>query len=168
MNARFWIRVVATVWATLVFRLTVGPRIAIAGVQPDLVAAIVFYLTLARGTRTGIITGFILGLLIDVDRPEGVGITSLAWATMAYLTGRISEAVEASDSVVAAAVLFLVMLASETIRSILIAGPDLSRVGLIWIRWGIPTSLYTAIGAPILAAAFRSLTGEARWFGARP
>ncbi len=167
MTARFWVRVAVSVWAALVFRLTLGPRLAIAGVQPDLVAAIVFYLTLARGPRTGMLAGFILGLLMDVDRPEGVGLTSLAWSTMAYLTGRVSDAVEASDPLVASAVLFLVMLASETIRSILIAGLDPGRVGLIWIRWALPTAAYTAIAAPVLAAAVRSVTGESRWFGAR-
>jgi rod shape-determining protein MreD len=167
VSIRFWVRLVVSVWAALVFRLTIGPRLAIAGVEPDLVAAIVFYLTLARGVRMGIIAGFVLGLLVDVDRPEGVGLTSLAWATMGYLTGRVSEAVEASDPIVAAAVLFVVMLAAETIRSILIAGLDPGRVGLIWIRWGVPTALYTAIAAPILTSAFRSLTGETRWFGAR-
>jgi len=167
LNTRFWIRLVVGIWAALVFRLTVGPKLAIAGVQPDLLAAYVFYLTLARGARTGIIAGFVLGLLVDVDRPEGVGLTSLVWSTMAYLTAIISDAVESSDAIVAAAVLFVVMLAGETIRSILIAGLEPGRIGLIWIRWVLPTALYTAIAAPLLAVAIHSVTGDSRWFGAR-
>jgi rod shape-determining protein MreD len=167
VNARFWARLVVSVWGALVFRLTIGPRLAIAGVQPDLVAAIVFYLTIARGARVGIVAGFVLGLLIDVDRPESVGMSSLAWSTMAYLAGRISDAVETSDPVVASAMLFVAMLAVETIRSILIAGFEPARIGLIWIRWGAPTALYTAVAAPVLAAAIHSVIGDSRWFGAR-
>lgn len=167
MNVRFWIRLVVSVWAALAFRVSIGPKLAIAGVQPDLVAAIVFYLTLTRGTVFGIISGFVLGLLVDVDRLEGVGLTSLSWATMAYLTGRVSEAVEASDPIVAAAFLFGATLAAETIRSILLSGLDPGRIGLIWIRWSLPTALYTAIAAPILVMAAHSLIGESRWFGAR-
>ena len=72
----FIIRLLVTIWVVLAFRLTLGPKIAIAGVQPDLAAALVFYLTLARGPVFGILSGFVMGLLIDVDRPEGIETSS--------------------------------------------------------------------------------------------
>lgn len=164
MTARFALRLIVAIYAALAFRLTVGASISIAGVQPDLMAAIVFYLTLERGAPFGIAMGFILGLLVDVDRPELLGLTSLAWATLAYLTTRLREAVEASDPVVAAALLFIVVLASESIRSLVVAGFDPVRLGLTWIRWALPTAAYTAVAIPILIWILRDLIGLPRWF----
>ncbi len=164
MTARFALRLALAVYAALAFRLTIGAGIAIAGVQPDLMAAIVFYLTLAKGAPFGIVIGFFLGLLVDVDRPELLGVTSLSWATLAYLTTRLKEAVEASDPVVAAALLFLVVLAAETIRSVVVGGFDPLGVGLIWIRWALPTAAYTAVTVPILLWLLNDLIGLPRWF----
>ncbi len=72
LMALFVVRLLLTTWLTLAFRMTLGPKLAIADVQPDLVAALVFYLTLRRGGRFGILAGFVLGLLVDVDHPEGI------------------------------------------------------------------------------------------------
>ena len=143
----FVVRLGLTLWAILVFRLTLGPKIAIAEVQPDLAAALIFYLTLIRGPTLGIVAGFVLGLLIDVDDPAGVGLTSLAWCT---------------------AMLFVLVLLAETIRALLISGLDPTRFGLIWIRWGVPTALYTAVAVPLLIAAVRALLGGSRWLRGEP
>ena len=49
----FVVRLMLTIWIALAFRVTLGPRLAIAGVQPDLAAGLVFYLTLRRGAGSG-------------------------------------------------------------------------------------------------------------------
>jgi rod shape-determining protein MreD len=164
----FCVRLLLTVWLALAFRLTLGPKIAIAGVQPDLVAGLVFYLTLSRGGTAGIVAGFVLGLLVDVDRPEGIGISSLSWSTMALFTTWLSEAMDAKDPIVAGFLLFLSMLVGESIRALCVGGLDLGHLGLIWIRWALPTALYTGIGVPLLVAAARAVLRERRWLGGRP
>ncbi len=163
----FIARLVLTVWAVLAFRLTLGPRLAIAGVTPDLAAALVFYLTISRGASIGIIGGFVMGLLLDVDRPEGLGISSLAWSTLALATAWITEAVDASDPIVTGVLLFLVVGIAETVRALCAAGPDLSRFALIWIRWALPTALYTGIATPVIVAAAHAILKEKRWLGGR-
>ena len=167
MTFRFWVRLAVSVLAALVFRVTLGPRLAVAGVQPDLLAAVIFSVTLARGAVFGIVAGFVLGLVADVDRPAGLGLTSLAWCTMAYVTARISEAVEATDPIVASALLVLVVLIAETIRALVVSLGDPAGVGLLWLRWALPTALYTGIAAPLLAGAARKIFGWSRWFGGR-
>lgn len=167
MTFRFWSRLILSVLAALVFRVTLGSRLAIAGVQPDLLAAVLFSVTLARGAVFGVLAGFILGLLVDADRPGGLGLTSLAWCTMAYVTARISDAVEASDPIVASALLLLVVLIAETIRALVVSIGDPAGVGLVWIRWALPTALYTAIAAPMIAGVARKIFGWQRWFGGR-
>ncbi len=145
-----------------------GPKLAIAGVQPDLAAALVFYLTLRRGGNFGIVAGFVLGLLVDVDRPEGIGITSLAWSTMALFTAWLSEAMDASDPIVAGFLLFLAVLVAESIRALCVGGPDVGRFAMIWIRWSLPTAAYTGLAVPILAAGAGAVLRERRWLGGRP
>jgi rod shape-determining protein MreD len=167
MTIRFWARFVLAIFAALIFRVTLGAKLSIAGVQPDLLAAVLFSVTLARGAVFGVLAGFALGLLVDVDRPGGLGITSLAWCTMAYVTARISDAVEASDPIVASALLLLVVLISETVRALLVSLGDFGNLGLIWLRWALPTALYTAIAAPLIAGAARRVFGWSRWFGGR-
>ncbi|MDM7916526.1 MAG: rod shape-determining protein MreD [Candidatus Eisenbacteria bacterium] len=164
---RFWLRLIVTVWVVLAFRLTLGARLAIAGVQPDLAAALVFYLALARGSAYGILGGFVLGLLIDVDRPEGVGLSSLAWCTMGYVTARISAAVDASDPIVSGALLTLLALLAETIRALALSAFDPGKFVLLWLRWGAPTALYTGIAVPLIVWAAQSILGQARWLRGR-
>ena len=164
----FAVRLLLTIWGALAFRLTLGPKLAIAGVQPDLAAGLVFYLTLRRGGGFGILTGFILGLLVDVDRPEGIGITSLAWSTMALFTAWLSEAMDATDPIVAGFLLFLAVLVAESIRALCVGGPDVGRFALIWIRWSLPIAVYTGVGVPLLVAGTGAILKERRWLGGRP
>lgn len=159
----FILRLVLTLWVILVFRLSLAPKIAIAGVQPDLAAALVFYLTLIRGPTMGIVSGFVLGLLIDVDNPAGIGLTSLAWCTMAYVTARLASAIDLTDRLISSAMLFALVLLAETIRALVVSGVDPTRLGLIWIRWAVPTALYTAVAVPLLLAAARAILGGSRW-----
>jgi rod shape-determining protein MreD len=158
------VRLALTVWGILLFRVSLGPKIAIAGVQPDLAAALVFYLSLIRGPTFGIVAGFAFGLLIDVDDPAGLGLTSLAWCTMAYVTARLASAIDLTDRLISSAMLFALVLLAETIRALLVSGVDPARFALLWIRWGVPTALYTALAVPLLLAAGRAILGRPRWF----
>ena len=167
MTARFCFRLILTVVAALVFRLTLGARIAIAGVQPDLVAAIVFYLTLARGPIFGIISGVALGLLVDVDRPAAMGVSSLCWSTLAYLTNRLSEAVDNTDPIVSSTFLSLVVLAAETVRALFTSASNLAGFPFVWVRWALPTAAYTGVAAPLISAFCRWVFATPGWFRGR-
>jgi len=159
----FVLRLALSVWAILAFRLALAPKIAIAGVQPDLAAALVFYLTLIRGPTMGILSGFFLGLLIDVDDPTGVGLSSLAWSTTAYVIARLASAIDLSDRLISSAILLVFVLLAETIRTLIISGGEPTRFGLDWIRWALPTAVYTAVAVPLLLAAARATIVESRW-----
>lgn len=159
----FIIRLVVTIWAVLAFRLTLGPKIAIAGVQPDLAAALVFYLALARGPVFGIVSGFVMGLLIDVDRPEGIGLSSLAWSTLAFITTRIATTVDLKDRLVSSIVLAILVFLAEAIRAFVLSGIDLREFGLLLVRWALPTAVYTGIAVPILTGAIMAILKQTRW-----
>ncbi|MBD3163366.1 MAG: rod shape-determining protein MreD [Candidatus Eisenbacteria bacterium] len=162
----FLVRLLLTTWAILAFRLVLGPKIAIAGVQPDLGAAFVFLLTLARGPTYGIIGGLVLGLLVDVDHPDALGLSSLAWCTLAYVTARASNAVDLGDRILAAGMLTVVVLLAESIRALALSGFQPATFLSIWVRWSLPTAVYTGIAVPILIACLRGVLGTRRWLDA--
>jgi rod shape-determining protein MreD len=163
----FIIRLLVTLWVVLVFRLTLGPKLAIAGVQPDLAAALVFYLTIARGPIFGILSGFVLGLLIDVDRPEGIGLSSLAWATLAFVTSRIGSALDLEDRIISSVVLGILVFMAEVIRAFVLSGIDLKEFLLLSVRWALPTAGYTAVAVPLFVLAVQTVLGSKRWLRER-
>lgn len=164
--ALFLVRLLLATLAVLGFRLVLGPKIAIAGVQPDLGAALVFLLALARGPTFGILGGFFLGLLVDVDRPDALGLSSLAWCTMAYATARAASAVDLGDRVLSAGMLAVMVLLAETIRALAVSGLQLETFASIWLRWAVPTAVYTGVAVPILIACLRAVLGVRRWLDA--
>lgn len=167
MTVRFIARLLLTIWAALAFRITLGPKLAIGGVQPDLIAALVFYLTVGRGPLMGILGGFVLGLLVDIERPQDLGLSSLAWATMALATARASTAVDLSDRILSSVVLFFAVLLAEAVRAIVLGAANPGEIALLLVRWALPIALYTAIAAPLIAGAAKLVLGETRWLRGR-
>lgn len=168
MSARLLLRLALTTWAALAFRITLGPKLALGGIQPDFVAALVFYLTVVRGATVGIIGGFVLGLLVDIERPSELGLSSLAWATMAFATARASGSVDFRDRVLSSVVLFFAVLLAESVRALGLGLSQPSDIPLLLIRWGLPTALYTALATPLLILLCHAALGESRWLRDRP
>jgi rod shape-determining protein MreD len=168
VTVRLLLRLILTTWAALAFRITLGPKLALGGVQPDFVAALVFYLTVVRGAPVGIIGGFVLGLLVDIERPPEMGLSSLAWATMAFATARASSSVDLRDRVLSSVVLFFAVLLAEFVRALGLGLASPSDIPLLVIRWGLPTALYTAVATPLLITLSHAVLGESRWLRDRP
>jgi hypothetical protein len=82
---------------------------------------------------------------------------------MAYVASRLASAIDLTDRLISSALLFVLVLLAETIRALVISGIDPARFGLIWIRWGVPSALYTAVAVPLLLAAARAIFGGTRW-----
>jgi rod shape-determining protein MreD len=70
-----------------IIQTTVGPRLAIANVQPDLVLLVVLISTLLFGNREGILWAFAGGLWLDLLSGGPMGASSLALMVAALLAG---------------------------------------------------------------------------------
>ena len=108
------------------------------------------------------IIGF-LGLLIDVDRPEGIGLSSLAWSTLAYAASRLAASVDLTDRIISSVVLGILVFLAEAIRAFVLSGINLEQFGLLLLRWALPTAVYTGIAVPILIATVLKIIGQPRW-----
>lgn len=78
----------------LVLQSTVLEQVTFLGVTPQLALIVVVSLAYLNGSRVGVVTGFVAGLLLDLQLPEQgtiVGITPLVYVLIGYGVGAMRE-----------------------------------------------------------------------------
>ena len=157
-----WVTVIAL--AAVLLQVTVMPYINVADGIPDLIAPTVVVIAILRGTLVGAVTGFAMGLLVELSSPVGtLGVLALLYLVIGAWCGRYCSRDESSTlaaplvlSVAAALVtqigvmIFQLMLgthmgASEFIVSVL-----------------LPTLALTALLSPPVLLIGRRLIGPPR------
>src|SRR3712207_6798073 len=84
----------AMVLVALVLQSTVLQQITFLGVTPQLALLVVVSLAFLEGERVGIVTGFVAGLLLDLQLPEEgavVGVTALLYVLLGYGVGAMRK-----------------------------------------------------------------------------
>jgi rod shape-determining protein MreD len=81
------VAIAAVLLAAVLVQVTWAPRIAVAGVFPNLALVAVIAITWAAGVRTGMGWACVAGLMLDLTAPGPIGPHSVALLTGAYLTG---------------------------------------------------------------------------------
>lgn len=154
------LRIALGVFLLLVSQATWGRELELLGLTPDLLLGLVFFVTLKRGVHWGVWTGFAVGLLVDLEQPERLGLHALAYVLTAYVVQRSSRSFDRTSPIVVGVLLFLVALLTETVRVFaLSSGGWLGH--LAWFfRFGLPTAIYTTI---VLAAASWVLSRLLGW-----
>jgi rod shape-determining protein MreD len=81
----------AVVVTAVVLQVSVFSQVAWRGVAPDLVLLVVVAAGLARGSHTGLVTGFAGGVLLDLAPPADhvAGRWALALLVVGYVAGRV-------------------------------------------------------------------------------
>lgn len=79
--------IAALMLATVLIQVTWAPRIAVAGVFPNLALVAVIAATWTAGVRSGMAWACIAGLMLDLTAPGPLGPHALALLAGAYLTG---------------------------------------------------------------------------------
>jgi rod shape-determining protein MreD len=155
-------------WATAVFfllmlQVTWVSKLRIAGVGPDLFLGVVFVLALRRGVGWGVWTGFVLGLLIGVEQPAGLGLESLALCLAGLVVGRGARSLDRTNPLVMVVLLLASSLTAETVRVFAMAGKDVGAVPLLFCRWALPGAIYTMLFLPLLAWVVIQILGRRDW-----
>ncbi len=73
-----------------VLQSTVFRGIAFAGIVPNLLIVVTASYGFMRGSKTGLIIGFICGLLIDIFFGEAIGLYAMIYMYIGYLNGKFS------------------------------------------------------------------------------
>ena len=91
MNFRLILRLVLLGFATVVVQQAAVSQISIFGVSADLAPLVVMSVGLLAGSSAGAITGFGMGLFVDLVLVQTLGVTSLLYIAIGYGCGRLRE-----------------------------------------------------------------------------
>jgi rod shape-determining protein MreD len=85
------LRLVLLVFATVVIQQAAISQISIFGVSADLTPLVVMSVGLLTGSMSGAVTGFAIGLFVDLVLVQTLGVTSLLYIGIGYWSGRLRE-----------------------------------------------------------------------------
>ena len=88
---RLPLRLVALVFASVVVQQAAVSQISIFGVSADLTPLVVMSVGLLTGSLLGAVTGFGIGLFVDLAFVQTLGVTSLLYIAIGYWSGRLRE-----------------------------------------------------------------------------
>ena len=162
------LRFAVVVFLVLVSLATWVPWVRVAGVGPDLLLGIVFFIALRRGAAWGVWTGVVLGLLVGIEDPATMGRDSLALGLAGLLVGRGLLGLDRTSPLVIVVLIFGAAFCADAVRVILAGISDPGSIPFLFLRWVLPGALYTAIILPLLAWSCARLLGLRGWILSAP
>jgi rod shape-determining protein MreD len=90
-NVQLGLRIALVACLAVLIQETVVSQISLFGVTADLTTLVVMSIGLLSGSMAGAVTGFGIGLLVDLVMFQTVGVTSLLFITVGYWSGRFRE-----------------------------------------------------------------------------
>jgi rod shape-determining protein MreD len=91
MSASLLARVAALGVAVVFFQIGVVSEVPVFGVNVDLSPLVVAFVGLLCGSMIGALSGFAVGLLVDLALVQTLGVTSLIFTLIGYWSGRLRE-----------------------------------------------------------------------------
>ena len=91
LSAGSVIRVGLLVLLGVVFQISGFAQVEVLGASPDITPLVVAAVALWGGSVPGAVTGFCVGLLLDLALGQNVGSSSLVLSAVGYAVGRFGE-----------------------------------------------------------------------------
>lgn len=134
------------------------PHLAIRGVFPDLALLIVVSWSLLRGTREGVIWGFIAGLAVDLFSGAPFGAATLSLMAVSFLSGLGEATVARARFVLPLIVMFAATIVYDLIFLFIVWISD-QRVAWLdsLVRIILPSAVLNAVLTPVVFIALRRL-----------
>ena len=90
-NVKLALRIAVVAFFAVVIQVSMVSQISLFGVTADITPLVVMSIGLLAGPMPGAISGFAIGLFMDVVTFQTVGVTSLLFITVGYWSGRLRE-----------------------------------------------------------------------------
>ncbi len=144
-----------------------APEIEILGARPDFLVLVVAYASLVLGARPATIIGFVIGLVVDAEVPEYLGLHALALSIVGYTTAGAWEHLVRGSLFVQFAVLFCAVLVHDFIYYLIYYRNHLDMFVRFLARFSLLGSFYTALFVVLIfalarAQRWRAITGGTR------
>ncbi len=137
---------------------TVMPHLTLWGVKPDLMLLVVISWSLLRGTREGIVWGFIGGLCLDLFSGAPFGSSALALLIASFFSGLGQATVFHTHVILPLATVFLASLIYDFTFLLVLKVLGWPVVWLdSFIRLVLPASLFNVLLTPLVYPAIRWL-----------
>jgi rod shape-determining protein MreD len=144
------------------FQIGVVSEVPVFGVSADLSPLLVAFVGLMCGSTVGAVTGFAVGLLVDLALVQTLGVTSLTLTVVGYWAGRLHEARDPQAALtpllVGAAASAGAMVAYSIVQFLLGVDAPVSWELLRQIVLGVVVN--TIIALPVWAIVRRCLIGS--------
>lgn len=135
--------------------------ISVFGVSPDVTPLVVMAIGLLCGSMPGAVSGFGIGLFVDLVQVQTLGITSLLYIVIGYWAGRLRETRDPSHNLIPLALGALATLVSGLGMAIIqfLLGVDAPVSGLLFQQIFMAMLINTIIALPVYHAVRRLLRG---------
>ena len=90
-SAGLLVRIAVLAVVAVFFQTGVVSEVPVFGVNVDLSPLVVAFVGLLCGSTVGAVTGFAIGLLVDLTLVQTLGVTSLIFTLIGYWSGRLKE-----------------------------------------------------------------------------
>ncbi len=127
----------------------------VSGVVPDCILILIITISYTKGQNSGIVTGFISGLLLDLLFADSIGICALIYMFIAYLAGYANKIYDERNFWLPAIMIFsgeFLFSLAYYITGFLLLGK--TSFGTYMLNTILPRSLYTLIIAILLYPLF--------------
>lgn len=145
-----------TVWfaglavAAVILDSAVAPEIELFGARPDFLVLVVAYAALVLGAKPATIIGFIVGLLVDAEQPEYLGLHAFALSVIGFASAAAWEHLVRGSLFVQISVLFGAALAHDLIYYVVYYRNHLDMFARFFGRFGAIGAAYTAAFAVVI------------------
>ena len=159
-----YVRDLLTVLCALLLQSTLGPKLEVGGIAPDLLVLSVLCGALSKGEIWGTGLGFLGGFLRDAYVPDHFGLNALSLSVVGFMGGRARGKVGTEYLLVRAGACMAAVLIHDGIYLIFAEKGDMFRwISQMAVR-ALPTSIYTAV-VGVGISALRSLVFKGRILG---
>jgi len=90
-NVQLALRIAVVAFFAVVIQVSMVSQISLFGVTADITPLVVMSIGLLAGPMPGAISGFAIGMFMDIVTFQTVGVTSLLFITVGYWSGRMRE-----------------------------------------------------------------------------
>lgn len=141
----------------IIFQISVVNFIEIGGLTPNLMIILVVWISLSEGQLTGILAGFLVGLLFDISTFDLIGTNALAQTVNGFISGFFHR--EGKEDLTLRRFGFITTVFISSVSHNLVyffLYLKLSELDFFsfFFKYGIATSLYTTVFA-VIAILFK-------------
>jgi rod shape-determining protein MreD len=90
-NLHLAVRIAVVAFLAVIVQDAVVSQVSLFGATADVTTLVVMSIGLLAGSLSGAVTGFCIGLFVDIVMFQTVGVTSLLFITVGYWSGRMRE-----------------------------------------------------------------------------